>query len=528
MSKEYDEFLQEYYPKDLYIDMFSQYYGEDHKEFVKSRIESVPVVLVTSDILSLKLKQIFKEDYQIEGTKLLKDLKAIAKNESSKEAITNLVKNREIIKQLGFDVTKIVGKQKLTGKLVIMPTEETNRFISFIDPSKNIEAMKDLIDIDSIVDHYNVCCRDNTRYRFEVHIIDGTLRFDTIAINSEMHWNSDSKPILNLTDQDKEFLLDLILTKNNLSKNDSKYVLKSVNRIFNKEYKNINEILADHEAFFLVAHDVKTEISKVSKKVNSNTYCLIPQELNEQDYLDAFEYIRTTGYDGFYSLQYGEKKELIAILTDRDNKSIGSHEANHAISVNGKDLEIDCGLHGHYMGLNEIVNEFLNKRAIENYNNNPNNIEKIDDGGSGYDVGVKFMEKFLITYEDKFKESYLAGEANNTTSWGVLSKYFGFNNLHNLCIYAEKIRENNWGHFTRNFGANDIVNWIEEYKKHPEILNDIPAKYKDDIIDFIQFDRLLELLIERKQHFEKGDDSYIILEEYAFKEHGKSLSISEE
>ena len=66
---------------------------------------------------------------------------------------------------------------------------------------------------------------------------------------------------------------------------------------------------------------------------------------------------------------------------------------------------------------------------------------------------------------------------------------------------------------------------MEEYKKNPQILNELSKENQDKIIKFIELDKLTEKLIERKQAFEEGKKEDVELEEYIFND-SNNINIS--
>lgn len=390
LAIKFEELLAEYCPKNLYIDMFTKYYGEEHKEYIKKRIEDTPVVLVADDMFYFQFQHIFKDRYKTDGAELIRSLKSLSKGNDSKEIIDCLIKNRKELEELGFDVFKIIGKNKLTGKLVLLKSEETKRLMDFVKPP--LKSTEDKIDIESIIKFYNVALEEEMVFHPQLEMDEHGQFVVTRKANGLLgSITVPQKKLIYTGDMAiLQFMSDLIFMENEIdffTHNESKYLLKHINNLFGTKYKTLKDLMNDSELALFMDYLklIRGEVSLLSKRTKRGDIAsFVDPKLSKDAYercLHKFE----SPIAGFYgALEDGPQEALVSIKLSAKTRRVGSHEFNHVISDNedGRGVSV---YQDEYAGnaLNEIINEFLNKRAIESYLKDYNNIGKIRDSGCG-------------------------------------------------------------------------------------------------------------------------------------------------
>lgn len=515
MTNEYDSLMQKYYPKELMIEIFSQYYGEDKREFIEKVIDEVPVIFIVKDMLSFKIKQTFKGDAEKDGVELIEKLQEFAKGKHDQSTLEALIKNDTVIKDFGFDVKKIIKKNILTGKFSTISSEEAESFKNFIIYSvKDVKKFNDVVDINSVVEYYNKFVNEEKYFAINPTIEDDKLVIknnDNLVLKHYFtnHKYETAKKLLNLTEEDEQFLIDLITSKNDLKFVEDKngqHIIKNINRLFGTNHKTIDGVLNDGNLkFFIeVITITRKNVIPLIRDSNIEKQNYISLGLNEEIYTEFLQEFRDNPVSAIHSMNPKLKNEYIVLQLDNLNYDLRVvlHELNHALAVN--DDYKNSGITIESTPLNEIINEFLTGRAIQNYKGK---LEDVD-SKSVYDPGINFMEKFLIAFEGKFKESQLVGKQGKAMN--VLNDYFGFLNFFLVQDYVKKMERLRWGSIIeRNAINTDILTWLEDYKKDPNILNEIPEDYFDDMITIIEFNNYLDKMIECKMKFERGEEHII-------------------
>jgi len=535
MSNEiiYYELMENLFPKDLFTEVLSEYYGTDKREFISERVSNIDVVFVPKKLSSYKIQQAFRNcrDNEAELEKQSDYLIGILnyyKNQQVKDkvVIKTLIENQDIVAELGFDLHQIIKKRKLTGQLTFVDTEETRRFKQFIaDEITNTRITENNINFDSFINYYNNCAQE--KFLFDIQSVRSNGQFYVNAVGtgqwlSEELLKNNFFIINELQEEDKQFLFDLLESKvklENLDRNSAKYVVKNINRIFSTNYRNAQEMFADARLllFFGCVDMVKPHVKQFiyDENIGKNQY--ISQELTEQEYDGITSYFdnNPNAIAVFYNF-LNEHQNVVGVSLGVDiSLAYTMHEANHVLAANsvyglGFDKYNYTGSREDYglKAFNEFVNEFLTKRAIENYNSKlENGVKPIEQAKSGYDVGIDVMKRFLLKFETKLKECQLSAFTwQNATK--TMEDYIGVNNFNKLVEFSAIIAENNWGFLNlpinEHFTTDNIATWITEYKKNPELLNLISGQTRDTVIKFIEMDKFFEKLVENFNIFEQG------------------------
>ena len=547
MSNEtlYNEYIKEVFPRELFVEIFSKYYGEDKKEFICDSIENIKVAFIPKKVSSYKIKQAYyecrgnvsDEQYEKEAGSLIFELDELVNgNIPSRVIIDTLIKNQDIIEKLGFDLHQIIKRSKVLKMLSIVPTEETNRFKDFIaNEVKNTKVTAENIEFNSFINYYNKCASENKLFNFT-----SNRENDLFSVMPSESWKlteqdfSSNKFFIigELKKEDKEFIFDLFESKSNidnLDKNMSQYVVKNINRIFGTTHKNIKEILSDPRLmmFFSCIEEVKIHTKQFIYDQNINTQQFIAPELTADEYNELSSYFSNSACAAvFYNHINGVESVIGIPILEKFPLSYSIHEVNHALglNVNGDTGFARFGIEDERtkegsIRFNEIVNEFLTKRAIENYNSKLSDPSKsVEIAECGYDIGIKLMEKFLLKFEDKLKDCQLA-ETTSQMANVILENYIGIENYYKIRDFAADISENNGGWFNvpikskfpikRAMGINDLCNiadWLEEYEKNPEIIDLVPKEDLGKVIKFIEMHKFFDKLVEKYDTLESSKD----------------------
>lgn len=527
------------YDKKEIIEFYVNYYGEEYREHIEKRLNTVATAVVVPDEIQYIVQSELKEKYENRSdvnweersNELLTVFQRLADNQrldfdlDGKTINGDFVLAREakVIKELGFNVKKILRKNN-NGYQVVngAETEKFRNYIRMLEKEKRIEPFG-IDELKKIIRSYNFNAKELKLYSGESirYNKDGTCEL-VPEYKIEKEYNCAEFPPISkeLTEEDVKFLNDLIMSKGPATEwtdDYAEYVLKGVNRLFDKNFTSIQEVAEKLELFF----DITARCyERVESKKDQNRNYRTEKIYNKADYVpDTFQ----EGYkfeDRVPAAYYGRNDSIILKLSTRTNKAMILHEVNHALSANVRYKASGhlCTAFGHDPtkgGFNEVVNEFLTMQALEkNYNMPVNQLPDNIYRPIEYTAGVELMKPFLLKFEKKLKECQM-GDACK-----ILTDFIGEVNYRRLEIFANSLEGYNYGNFIMEIKedgkivdkTSTVAEWLTLYKSG----NDENIEYKQGSIGyfeyFLSFDKFLQDLVANFHEFEQGNIKEIKLQ----------------
>ena len=480
------------------INVMVNYFGKENRTLVEERINNTKLIYFPQDIAKYEIVQQFKEKYKNESNETYKkqadifitNLENLANRVDLVEPLI-LLKYKDILKNLSFDVDKIVVKNKETGLYEIIFSEETAKLISYIKFNTiNSDRFNIFCDVDNIIKTYkllkgNIPNENNSCICFNKNGEIGlNLRCEFENFYSKFYCDI-KQP---LSQKEKEFIDDIFSIKHitPFMKNE-KYIISNINNLFNKNYKTLDDLFKDDSMqSFLELRNYFSEIrSNLIKYANTNHVFREYYGDEEYSFLEVYFAQRLT-LAGVHVLDLNRKNFIGIPLGENTNSNTVIHEFNHAIA--GK-----SSLESY--AFDEIVNEYLTIRQIENMSKDIKqkcNFEK--ENKNAYTTSVKFFKKFLDKYEYVFKRSRLNDniredlikEFDNNK---ILAEY-KYDTIINICNTLEMYNFGNIQYLDNNNEIKEInINeFIESYYKNPnyvvELLKNI---YNEDVLMFLGY-----------------------------------------
>ena len=518
-SQKYNDYVNHVCPPDKIIEWLTNYYGEDKKDYIASVIKNTPVIFIPGNTnlqdMIIACKKAYPDISVHELIDHVQTLENVLRELVEFDGIIPgdiMDKEMKVLKELGFEPSKILLKNKEKNMYKLAQNEETKRLKNYFNFSINkSEINNNVFNMNSFVDAYNkIASRDQPAY-VGIH---ATKFGDKYSFREYGLWqNGDKKfspgqskiEISNLSEEDKQLLLDFINLPSLMRVDNEEYIVNGLNKIFNKNHKSIRDIRNDESLALLLSlkNNIKKTLKNAIFESNINKEDFIPVNNPEaKKVLDRQLNDLVNGYNAAGS--YCAKAKSLQFVLDSSGFSMSLglilHEYNHAIS----DCLGTCGF-GDFYGweFNEIVNEYLTQQAISKISNQDKS-EWIGDVNpdSLYNTGVNFMKGFLDAYEEKLKECQL-GDAEK-----ILSDFIGVENFEALVQIGAEIGNKKFSFFLTNIEwkgrqISNISEFIEIYKTDPEIIKSLPEEHQITLTYFIQANKFLEDLVAHHKDFEQ-------------------------
>lgn len=527
MSKKYEELKNKYCPDELIKDMAVAYYGEENRKKIEKQIDNTSVVFVAKNLNRVEVKDAFRkqfpnateEEINKKAAIFIKNLQELNAEELSSFAPNFIAQNSKIFQLLGFDVSKILLRHKATGALKLNEkSEETQKVINYGKYSiSKKDINEDVVDIDKFIQTYNNCANRKETFKLlpTTNNLNGKLEISNhyaFPLNDYSNLGVEY-PKLNITNnKDKKFLADFLASDFSTAKGISeseKYIVDGINRIFNRNHTSYDEILQDRslDIFFDIKKEAYTQIYNfiIEKNVNKTDFVAS----DEQQYNDAMAQFKTD----LNTTAFHDANKKTLNIPVHENISFGSiaHEFNHAIGTNDENQV--SAFSGESTGLNEIFNEFLTMRMMDNYKDKiDSTIDIKKNRNSNYHSGIDVMMPFLSKYEGKIKECQLSDNAPK-----VLQDFIGKSNYEKLKDYANLLAKNQYGKFCsaivyKGKKIVDINQFMQIYKQDTSIMEMVPKNELEKVEQSLEYNKFMEQLVEHYEEFEKGDIVDISLE----------------
>lgn len=465
-------------PKKEIIEHFVKYYGEEYREQISKRINSLNVDLLPMDLAGFKIKEAFKEkykeyeavDWEQQAEAMLSNLRKMVDNNKQFNA-SYLKTDADILTALGFDVSKIFAQNKETGKVYLANTDETKRLYNYIKASRKEKNIKP-VNVEDFIESYTLNSNEN----------DAELS----------NYKLDNKT--------KSFLQDICTSKGPIEEyndNFAQYFIDGVNKLFGKNLKSVQEFLDDKtlDKFHKI---LKNQMKKSSFELNKNNIDNKNYGTKVEEDMELFNATRILG--GF---QYG-KNRLVLPLDTRLNMNTVLHEINHALG-NKEYNQSTTNFNKASIGLNEIVNEYLTLKSNKNMESfKESNLSTHKE--NGYSSIVKFMEKFLDQYEPILKKCQMSGN-----SVQVMKSFIGENNFKRLIGLCDMIEKQNFCQIIleKSKGVENLEDLLNNYRQNPN--NPLFEKNVASLKLLDSIDNFTSELIEHYSEFEQGKISDIKL-----------------
>lgn len=520
MSDKYQELYDKNFPAKGMLETYVAYYGEEYRKQLQSILKNTHVEFFMPSFSANEIEKAFKKvygsnsdiDYKEEAEYFYLNLQQLA-NHGSIFSELNLVKHAKVLTELGFNVSKILLKHK---ELPIYKlntnspeTEKLKNYAKYSLAKKDINS--DYLNIENFIVEYNKCA-DNKQV-YNIHYVKDTkdemaIHLDGKKVKKDYSDTNIDFPLIdidNLEEQDNQFLQDLIKARTNILFLDNEfatYVLKGINKIFNKNFQSIEELHKDKSIeIFLSVKDMFSEgldefivsreaskIGLVAKDKNNNT------DFNH--YLDDSNYLNQKPN----ALAATVNNRILIPLNKNNTVWEIMHEMNHRIANENGDFEKIS------TGFNEVVNEYLTLKAMEKVDKQHfkgYNFERSN--GCSYHRGISILNAFLVKFEPILKKCQLGDGPE------ILESFIGKENFKTLMDFGNLIEDKKYGAFNIEVKYNNgifvdsISQWLDYYKKHPDMLNDIQSANLADLQKFINYDNFVNQLVEHYEEFEKGN-----------------------
>ena len=388
-SKKYNDYVNAFCPPDKIIEWFTLYYGESKREYIESVIKNVPVIFIPRKTIDIDILLAYKKvcpNLTIDKLKdcaemffmLLADL--VTDGTILSRGITDI--EIKVLKELGFSPSKLLLKHKEADIFKLAKNEEAERLKNYVIHSINrSEINNDVLDIDSYVSMFNKMAESGRLFPRDIKIYK---KGDKFTVSESGFANKDEKftPDIakiddyNLTEEDKQFLSDLINSGSLRSGENDEYIISKINKIFHKNHASIDDIKDDESLYLLFSLNkrLKRRLKDVVLASNINKEDFIPANNPEMENIFIEEIIGFTNASNDAG-SYNPKDKTMQITLDKSSLSMSMtltmHEYNHALShiLNNCGFnEVNSGLLGNRKSpaFNEIVNEYLTQQIIEN------------------------------------------------------------------------------------------------------------------------------------------------------------------
>jgi len=566
-SKEHLSLRDKYYPIDKIADAVTKFFIEELPTInpqviegdVKQVKEETKVQFVFSSVAKLKIRKAFEEFYkdnpnvnwEEEAEWCYDNLESLADNNAVFSEIA-LRRHSKVLETMNFKLNKILLRHKENRTLKLnRNSKETERLLEFIrgeDGKKITTDVKDFVSkyssrrlmimIDGLYDK-RPYSKEN--FSFEVQSYKG---IDDLHLN-DISLPSEYEKDVTLPDDHNEFeKMYVSLDYEKLSKEDIRflekfarpttpiffwdnnfcaYVLTNINRIFNKNYQNIEELRTDKTmtAFLDFREQYATALNKLIKYSKAKERGFISNSQTAGDFKDIYQLFEDKPFVGAatgYSIdENGYLKAIISvavgfeidnkyksgeIYTNKRTSSVRSvlHEFLHALGA----LNGDFKENEKTRGFNEIVNEFITQEIKKKLN--PKDFENVDlpfESGCGYWPGIYVMIPFLKKYRKVLFESKIF-KAQET-----LQNFIGENNYKKLMEYGNLLSLNHFGAFTHTIIHNGqeityYYQFLKEYKKDPSIMDLLDNYERKKIEECLEYDKFINQLVEHYEEFKIG------------------------
>lgn len=562
MDNKFKETSEKLVPKQDIIEFAVSFYGEQYREQITKNINELGVVLVTKDELGYIVKSMFKEKYQ-DKTKdweqmaenFIINLNNLGNNFGLVDA-TMLARDAKVLAELGFDVKKIIRKNEI-GLFEFIQGPETERLKMYIQTMNIDKKAKGPLEdyIDNYVKAYNICAENKKLYssdsfrdinakKSKIYNPNVRLTFASECIDIQKEYNNIDIPKMpeELTKEDKKFLNDLFMSKGPVSLwSDSfaEYIVKGINRIFNKNYTSIKEVVNDKSMELLFNFKDNLTNARVEEIKQDN-------KLNSKKYSDKKEiihrsYIRDFFNDETAAAEYYPQHVIMIGIDDEYSLHDVLHEVNHALSANTfweddnlSDLRKVGFKHGankdHDEGFNEIVNEFLTNKLQEKIPKDYMESKSLKSTTDyQYTAGIELLEKFLNKFENKLKECQM-GDADE-----VLKNFIGERNYNLVISYGAIISKLAYGNmnfpFNQRFNISQPILKASDWVAFHKAGKDKGFQYIDSEINtlqiFLSIEKFFERLAENYAEFEKGNIIDIPIEHVKVETNENALTVTD-
>jgi len=542
-NNRYEEYKSKYYPIDAIAEACVDYYGEEFRDTITETKEQVEPAFVYTNFSRSNIIEAFKTLYKNNAEALKERYKNMPRawEQLIKEhpedfwmyeadnCIWNLecfatkpllfspytlARHKDVLQYLGFDISKILLKNKETGLLKEnSKSKETEKLKNYVKNSINGNIKIDnFLNIDDFIKKYNVRAENKINYHIEAFQDPITNTFkDFMQDNpkSDFTFLEDEIPKIpdNLTKKDKQFLSKFIETQSNLNfidENSAFYILQGINKIFNKNFQNIQELQKDTtlSLFLEYREDYSLAVNRYIFACHADRLGLISSNYKNPFYQDTVEHFTNKS-----SVAACYEDNLISISMEKEDKinvSDITHEFNHAIGhkYGAHDFSPES------RGFDEIVNEFLTinimkKIKPEQFENDPH-VKLRGNYVCTYQSGIDLMSNFLNKYENLLKMCKIKQQTK------ILKDFIGEENFKRLMKYSTLIEEQKYGRL--NYALNFNGKKITTIKEMLELYNNKQIS-KDNFVDkawnkfksFIEYNNFVNQLVEHYEEFEKGN-----------------------
>lgn len=534
--------------KNELIEMFVGYYGEQHRAIIEKRIKEIKIAFYVENeaelIVANAIEKKYKSNPEVNWKDKLSELMQVLHNitdhktldiqtgDITKNGIEILLRESNIIKELGLDIKKIITKNQ-NGEYELVNGEETRKLQNYMRGlDKSTDSSTAVYNEDSIknmvtIYNYSVAAKklysDKTMY---VSAIDGQVTFDGEPITEKDFAGKEFPQITKeLTKEDCVFLNDLIMLKTSpkdINSNFAQYLIHGANRLFNQNYQTLEEVFANMELLLELTNKAKKDLE--SKLATDNSLNSALEYNKSQNIINTNEDKRSKNSmlriqlhnfaetNPIAEYQSVEHSGVDMVVMRPDNIDIGVilHEFNHGLSANTFN-EIGgrkSGFDKDSKGFNEIVNEFLTVKVMDKYEGKTTDFNSEEFIMSRqYRSGITFFEKFLNKFENKLIECQM-GDARK-----CLVDFIGESNYTYLMEVGKVMADTSYGKLFLDENGNIADNgkiytakdFVDAYK------NGKIDQYTNDniLVEYIQLvlecDKFLEDLVANYAEFEKGN-----------------------
>jgi hypothetical protein len=491
------------------IETFVKYYGEENRGVITQKINNLKFKYGYTDVVGYKINAKIKQKYQdkiADWEKISETIIGMLENLADENAVVDakcLAKEANVLTELGFDYHKII-KRTQEGLFEIVNGTETKKLKEYIK-NFSTSSKKDNINsfnVEKWVDLYNQCAKEKVLasstiaikyYKQYGTVEDEHLKEYTIEDNTPFLY------IENLDKKKKEFLYDFLTSKGPMSlwnESHTNYVVSGFNVLFNKNYRNLQEVIKDPQLKMFL--DFKTE---VMTDVVNGYFVTEAIESSRKDFGEDST-TQTNIYKKLDLGSYCPSSNVLNVGLGKDTSiSTIIHECGHCLAThqNKKGLS-ETGFA--YTGFNEVVNEFLTQKIVEKLDSDmvEKSSVKLDSKKCAYTPAVEFMKDFLNKYEPILKKCQL-DSANCTKK---LIGFVGTENAKNLIRIGGQLEMCGYGQLLPRIEecGKSINDLLEDFKKNP---NKEEYKAWEKILHkFESMQHFMNEMVEKYSEFEQG------------------------
>lgn len=515
------ELLDEMISKKDIIEIFVKYYGEENRQFITKKITDVKIKYGMRDELAYKINARFKAKYQDKNENwesMAESYAEMLKNLSNEKVgvdATLLAKEANVLTDLGFNYKKIIRKTK-EGSFEIIDSSETRKLKEIIKNEKFFISKRDKkllkeADMNRFTELYNMCVDNNLLAFNKICIIWRNKGWEYDKSLTSEYQPEENKPFYklnNLNRKNMEFLYDYFTAKGPAdlwNDKQTKYILKGINKLFDKNYETMQEFMNDPQMKMFVDFKEKVVEDTVEERIASRRRSSLESLVDDEALSSNLHmYDPTDSTKAYYS--FGNEGKINEMqLPIASNIAIDDilHEMNHCISASVDGDNINTGFAKSSEGFNEIMNEFLTQQAVNNIDAETvkKSTIKLHSNDCGYSAGVKFMSKFLNKFEPLLKKCQLA-DGNRTK---VITDFIGVNNTVKLMLVGNWMKKCNYANLVILDDGNkkDIHDVLEDYKNNPNK----PAyqSNRDLMVILSKIDDFMNEMVSNYTEFEKGN-----------------------